>query len=71
MLDAHLAGGRTEGLAQLAGKLVAMRPAVIVTPGPQATQAALAAEPDVPIVALLGDTVGLGFAAPLGRPAAG
>jgi len=68
VLDARWGGGRTEGLPQLAGQLAAMKPAVIVTSGPQATQAVLAADPDVPIVALLGDTVGLGFAAQLGRP---
>jgi putative tryptophan/tyrosine transport system substrate-binding protein len=68
VLDARWAGGRTEGLAQLAGQLAALKPAVIVTSGPQATQAALAADPDAPIVALLGDAVGSGFAAQLGRP---
>jgi putative ABC transport system substrate-binding protein len=68
VLDARWAGGRTEGLARLAGQLAALKPAVIVTSGPQATQAALAADPDVPIVALLGDAVGSGFAAQLGRP---
>jgi putative tryptophan/tyrosine transport system substrate-binding protein len=68
VLDARWGGGRTEGLAALAGQLVAIKPSVIVTSGTQATQAALAADPDVPIVALLGDTVGSGFAAQLGRP---
>jgi putative ABC transport system substrate-binding protein len=68
VLDARWAGGRTEGLARLAGQLAALKPAVIVASGPQATQAALAADPDVPIVALLGDAVGSGFAAQLGRP---
>jgi putative ABC transport system substrate-binding protein len=68
VLDARWAGGRTEGLARLAGQLAALKPAVIVTSGPQATQAALAADPDVPIVALLGDAVGSGFAAQLSRP---
>jgi ABC-type uncharacterized transport system substrate-binding protein len=68
VLDARWAGGRTEGLAQLAGQLAALKPAVIVASDPQATQAALAADPDVPIVALLGDAIGSGFAAQLGRP---
>jgi putative ABC transport system substrate-binding protein len=68
VLDARWAGGRIEGLAQLAGQLAALKPAVIVTSGPQATQAALAADADVPIVALLGDAVGSGFADQLGRP---
>jgi putative tryptophan/tyrosine transport system substrate-binding protein len=68
VLDARWGGGRTEGLAELAAQLVAMKPAVIFTSGPQATQAVLAADADVAVVALLGDAVGSGFAAQLGRP---
>ena len=68
VLDARWAGGRTEGLAQLAAQLVATQPAVIVTSGPQATQAVLTADAEVPVVALLGDAIGSGFAAQLGRP---
>ncbi len=68
VLDARWGGGRTEVLAQLAAQLAATRPAVIVTLGPQATQAVLAADADVAVVALLGDAVGSGFAAQLGRP---
>ena len=44
------------------------QPAVIVAPGPQATQAVLTADAEVPVVALLGDAHGSGFAAQLGRP---
>jgi putative ABC transport system substrate-binding protein len=68
VLDARWGGGRTEGLARLAAQLAATQPAVIVTSGPQATQAVLAADADVPVVALLGDAVGSGFAGQLGRP---
>jgi len=68
LVEARSADGRTEGLARLAAELAALKPAVIVTYGPQATQAALAASPDVPVVALLGEFVALGFAATLARP---
>ena len=61
------ADGRTEGFARLAGELASLNPAVIVTYGPQATQAALAASPDAPVVALLGESLA-GFAATLARP---
>ena len=68
VLEARSADGRTEGLARLAAELAALKPAVIVTYGPQATQAALAASPDAPVVAILGEFVALGFAATLARP---
>jgi putative tryptophan/tyrosine transport system substrate-binding protein len=68
VLDARWGGGRTDGLAQLAAQLVATKPAVIVASGPQATQAVLAADAGVAVVALLGDAVGSGFADQLGRP---
>ena len=64
---ARWAAGRPEGLARLAGELASLNPAVIVTHGPQATQAALAASPDAPVVALLGESLA-GFAATLARP---
>ena len=68
VLEARSADGRTEGLARLAAELAALKPAVIVAYGPQATQAALAASPDAPVVAILGEFVALGFAATLARP---
>ena len=37
VLEARSADGRTEGLARLAAELAALKPAVIVTYGPQAT----------------------------------
>lgn len=49
---ARLADGRIERLARLAAELAALKPAVIVAYGPHATQAALAANPDSPVVAI-------------------
>jgi putative ABC transport system substrate-binding protein len=68
VVDVRSAGGRTEGLAQLAGELAALKPALIVTYGPQATQAVLSADASVPVVAMLGEAIGGGFADQLGRP---
>jgi putative ABC transport system substrate-binding protein len=68
VLDTRVADGRTEGLAQLAAELGTLRPAVIVAYGPQATRAALVADPDIPVVAIIGDAVAFGFAATLTRP---
>jgi putative tryptophan/tyrosine transport system substrate-binding protein len=68
VVDARSADGRTEGLARLAAELAALKPAVIVAYGPEATQAALAASPDVPMVALLNEFVEVGLAATLARP---
>ena len=68
VVDVRSTAGPTEGLARLAAQLAALKPAVIVAFGPQATQAALAADRDVPVVALLGAAVELGFAAGLARP---
>jgi len=68
VIEARSADGRTEGFARLAAELAALKPAVIVAYGPQATQAALAASPDTPVVALLGEFVALGFAATLAHP---
>lgn len=60
--------GRTEALPALAAELVALKPAVIVTYGPQATQAALAADPTVQVVALVGGAIEYGLAQQLARP---
>jgi putative tryptophan/tyrosine transport system substrate-binding protein len=68
VVEARSADGRTEGLARLAAELAALKPAVIVAYGPEATQAALAASPDVPMVALLNEFVEAGLAATLARP---
>jgi putative ABC transport system substrate-binding protein len=67
MLDVRYAGGRADELARLAAALAAVKPAVIIALGATATDAALAASADVPIVSL-GDLVARGYATELGRP---
>ena len=59
---------RPEEFPRLAAELAALKPSVIIVYGPAATYAALAADPEVPIVAMGGDFVETGFAADLGRP---
>lgn len=66
-LDVRHADGRAPELPRLAAELAALKPAVFVATGAAATDAALAATPDVPVVAL-GDLVAAGHAAQLGRP---
>jgi ABC-type uncharacterized transport system substrate-binding protein len=66
-IDVRHAAGRAQDLPRLAAKLAALRPAVFIATGALATDAALAATPDVPVVAL-GDLVAAGHAAQLGRP---
>ena len=66
-IDVRYAGGRAPELSRLAAELAALGPAVIVAPGGDATDAALAAAPGVPVVSL-GDLVAAGHAAQLGRP---
>lgn len=65
--DARYAGGRAQELPRLAAELAALKPAVIIALGPSATDAALAAAADVPIVSL-GDLVASGHAIQLARP---
>ena len=59
---------RLDQFPRLAAELAAPKPAVIVAYGPAATNAALAADPQVPVVAMSGDFVETGLAASLGRP---
>jgi len=66
-IDVRYAGGRAQELPRLAAELAALKPAVFIATGALATDAALAATPDVPVVAL-GDLVAAGHAAQLGRP---
>jgi putative ABC transport system substrate-binding protein len=68
VLEGRWGRGRTEALANLAAELVALKPAVIVAYGPQATRAVLAADAQVPVVAILSDFVASGFAAALAHP---
>jgi putative ABC transport system substrate-binding protein len=66
-IDVRLAGGRVQELPSLADELAALKPTVFIATGAAATDAALRATPDVPVVAL-GDLVAAGHAAQLGRP---
>jgi len=66
-IDVRHAAGRAQDLPRLAAELAALKPAVFIATGALATDAALAATPDVPVVAL-GDLVAAGHAAQLGRP---
>lgn len=67
VIDVRHAGGRAQELPRLAAELAALQPALIVATGAAATQAALGATTDVPIVSL-GDLVAAGHAAQLSRP---
>ena len=67
VIDIRTAEGRAQDLPRLAAELAAGNPAVIITTGTDATQAALAATLTTPIVAL-GDLVAAGHAASLARP---
>ena len=63
------AEGRTERLPQLAAELVAAKPDVIVTAGPQPIQAVKEATSSIPIVmAIVSDPVTYGFVASLPHP---
>jgi putative ABC transport system substrate-binding protein len=68
VIESRSAAGRVEALPGLAAQLVALKPALIVGVGPQPTQAALAADPAMPVVAMLGSAVEAGFAEQLARP---
>ncbi len=69
VLDVRYAEGRTQDLPRLAAELAALKPVVIIAPGPTATDAALAATAALatPVVSL-GDLVASGHATQLGRP---
>jgi putative ABC transport system substrate-binding protein len=67
VIDVRHAGGRAAELPRLAAELAALGPALIVATGAAATDAALAATADVPVVSL-GDLVAAGHAAQLNRP---
>ncbi len=69
VFDVRFAQGRAQDLPRLAAELAALKPAVIIAPGPSATDAALAATATLatPIVSL-GDLVASGHALQLGRP---
>lgn len=60
--------GRDELLPKMAGQLVTMRPAVILTYGDVAGRAALAATTQIPIVVMSDDLIGAGLVASLRVP---
>ena len=68
VIEQRSADGRPAALPRLAAELAAWRPSVIVTAGMLAADAALAADPAVPIVVLIGDAIGAGLAEELKRP---
>jgi putative ABC transport system substrate-binding protein len=68
-LEYRWAGGSSQRAAELAAELVRQNVAVIVAAGTPATQAARAATATIPIVmTAVGDPVGSGIVASLGRP---
>jgi putative ABC transport system substrate-binding protein len=68
VIESRAAAGRVEALPGLAAQLVALKPALIVSVGPQPTRAALAADPAMPVVAMLGSVIEAGLAEQLARP---
>ena len=67
VIDIRYAAGRALDLPRLAAELAALKPTVFVAFGNTATDAALAAAAEVPVVSL-GDLVASGHAASLARP---
>jgi len=69
LVEIRWADGKTERLPGIAADLVALRPAVIVAIGSEATHAVAQATTTIPIVmSLVGDPVGSGFVEDLARP---
>ena len=66
-IDHRFAGGDFAKLERMAAEIVALRPDVIVVTGP-ATRYAARATSAIPIVTILADPVGQGFAKSLARP---
>lgn len=68
VIDYYYAAGDPARLAELAAAAVASHPDVIVTPGGVTTTAVAKATRTIPIVAVDGDPVAMGFAASLAHP---
>jgi putative ABC transport system substrate-binding protein len=68
VIEQRSAAGRVEALPALAAQLAALKPALIISVGPQPTKAALAADPTLPVVAMLGSVIEAGLAEQLARP---
>jgi len=67
VIDVRHAGGRVQELPRLAAELAVLEPVLFVATGAAATNAALTARAEVPVVSL-GDLVAAGHAAQLSRP---
>lgn len=67
IIDIRHAGGLVQELPRLAAELAALGPTLFIATGAAATNAALAAHAELPVVSL-GDLVAAGHAAQLGRP---
>ena len=67
-LEARWAEGRSERFPELAGKLIRLKPRVILTVSLPAARAAKSATSTVPIVFIGGDPVGSGLVPSLARP---
>ena len=67
IIDLRHAGGRLQELPRLAAELAALEPALFIATGAAATNAALAAHAELPVISL-GDLVAAGHAAQLNRP---
>lgn len=69
VIESRWAEGKAERLSDLAAELVSVKPDVIFTSSPQGAVAAKKATTTIPIVFVgVGDPVGLGLVASLGRP---
>lgn len=68
IVDMRSAQGRIENVPRLAAELAVAKPVVVISLGPQPTQAFLAADATTPVVALLGAAVESGLVPELARP---
>jgi putative ABC transport system substrate-binding protein len=68
VIDYRFGDGHYDRLTGLAAELIQLRPDVLVTVGTTSTTVIKEATDKIPIVCLLGDSVGEGFVASLARP---
>ena len=68
VIEYRWAEGRFDRMPELAAQLVAAKPDVIVTAAPPAVRAVQAATRTIPIVMIVHDPIGLGFAESLAHP---
>lgn len=67
IVDVRYAGGRVQDLPRLAAELAALGPAMFIATGAAATNAALAASAELPVISI-GDLVAAGHAVQLNKP---